>query len=297
MRLQHSSARILRYSLRDAGRADDEVRRKAEQQAEEDEPHHEHGVSVLAVRDEELLHDVEDRACGDREEDDRHRLARPGLAEHRAEERRQAADRAEERDEAPARLCPLAAHRSADAEALGRVVQAEADDERDGQAHLVRRSGLPDREALAEVVDADADRDQQRKLLARRERVQPVSQLELIRRRGSRPNKRRRAAVRALAHPLRVVDEAHQAEREAACTECGERREATPVASVQRRLDRIDAPESTSQSRKIRMPVASALSPARAWELRPWIRPTGSPRKIVAPAIAPRMRTGRGHPV
>src|SRR5690349_13496841 len=39
------------------------------------------------------------------------------------------------------------------------------------------------------------------------------------------------------------------------------------------------------------MPVARALSPARASELRPLIRPTGSPRKIVAPAIAPRMRT------
>ena len=38
------------------------------------------------------------------------------------------------------------------------------------------------------------------------------------------------------------------------------------------------------------MPVASALSPARVGAFRPVIRPTGSPRKIVAPAIAPRRR-------
>ena len=41
---------------------------------------------------EELLHDVEDRAGRHREERDGHRLARPCLPEHRAEERRRAAD-------------------------------------------------------------------------------------------------------------------------------------------------------------------------------------------------------------
>ena len=51
------------------------------------------------------------------------------------------------------------------------------------------------------------------------------------------------------------------------------------------------APESTSQSRKIRMPVASALSPARAGALRFWRRPIGRPRKIVPPAIAPKINT------
>ena len=57
---------------------------------------------------------------------------------------------------------PFAAQRPADPESLRRVVQSEADDQRHGEADLVRRRGLADGEALAEVVDADADRDQER---------------------------------------------------------------------------------------------------------------------------------------
>src|SRR4051794_39673511 len=51
------------------------------------------------------------------------------------------------------------------------------------------------------------------------------------------------------------------------------------------------APDRTSQSRKTRMPVASADSAARAAPLRFCMRPTGRPRKIVPPAIAPRIKT------
>ena len=46
----------------------------------------------------------------------------------------------------------------------------------------------------------------------------------------------------------------------------------------------------TSQKRKTRMPVASDESAARALRLRRCTRPTGRPRKIVAPAIPPRRK-------
>ena len=48
--------------------------------------------------------------------------------------------------------------------------------------------------------------------------------------------------------------------------------------------------ESTSQSRKTKIPVASAERPARVFALRLCILPTGRPRKMVAPAIAPSRR-------
>src|SRR4051795_9310160 len=51
------------------------------------------------------------------------------------------------------------------------------------------------------------------------------------------------------------------------------------------------APDRTSQSRNRRMPVASADSAARVAAPRFCMRPTGRPRKIVPPAIAPRIRT------
>src|SRR5579862_5597135 len=136
----------------------------------------------LAVDGEELLYDVEDRAGRDGEEDDRHGGARPGLAEQRPEEGRAAADQAHQTEEAPARPRPLAAHGPADTEALGRVVEPEADDERDREADLARRGGLADREPLAEVVRTDADRDQQRELLAGREVLEPGAMEELVRR-------------------------------------------------------------------------------------------------------------------
>src|SRR5919109_1614431 len=47
---------------------------------------------------------------------------------------------------------------------------------------------------------------------------------------------------------------------------------------------------STSHRRKMRMPAARELSAARSWALAVWTRPSGRPRKIVKPAIAPRTR-------
>ena len=67
------------------------------------------------------------------------------------------------------------------------------------------RGRLTDREPFAEVVDADADRDQQRQLLAGRERVEPRSVLELVEGGGAGADERRRASTAALLHPFGVV--------------------------------------------------------------------------------------------
>ena len=55
-----------------------------------------------------------------------------------------------------------ARQRGDDREALGRVVDREADDEERAERELADRVGGADREALAEVVEADPDRDHQR---------------------------------------------------------------------------------------------------------------------------------------
>ena len=47
---------------------------------------------------------------------------------------------------------------------------------------------------------------------------------------------------------------------------------------------------STYQNRKSKIPVASAERHARTIGLNVFTRPTGRPRKIVAPAIAPSKR-------
>ena len=104
---------------------------------------------------------------------------------------------------------------------------------------------------------------------AGREPVEPAAAARTRRarrRRGRRACVARRSA-RAL-HPLGVVDEAHQAEREAAqrrarrATRTGPSRCASSADSIG-----STASVSTSQSRKTRIPVASALSPARAFAL------------------------------
>src|SRR5581483_6161019 len=107
------------------------------------------------------------------EEERGERRAHPRLADDRADEGRPAADQAHRTEEAPARQLRLARHRADDPEALGRVVQAEADDQDDREADLAGRGRLADREPLAEVVEADAGRDQEREPAAAGERLEP----------------------------------------------------------------------------------------------------------------------------
>ena len=161
---------------------------------------------------EQLHHDVEDRAGREAEEEDGDGGAHPRLPDDGAEEGRAAADQPEQEQEAPARDLPLASERRDDAEALGRVVEAEADDQRDRELELPARGRLPDRETLREVVQADPGRDQHREEARRRE-AHRVRLLELGR--GGRARAEQRPAPVAV-HPALVADQPHEAEPEPA---------------------------------------------------------------------------------
>ena len=121
--------------------------------------------------------------------------------------------RPSEEQEAPARPHRLAGERRDDPEALGRVVQAEADDQDEREADLAGRAGLADRQALGEVVQADPGRDQQRQPRATPRGDATHELLELRSRRRARAE--HRLAALAL-HPAVVVDEAQVAGSDAA---------------------------------------------------------------------------------
>ena len=116
---------------------------------------------------EQLGDDVDDRAGGEGEEDDADRLAGEAVPDGRADERRAAADEGQAEQERPAGPAPVPSwsmspvERRDDAEALGGVVQAEADDQQGRERDLVARGRLADGQPLGEVVQADADGDQQ----------------------------------------------------------------------------------------------------------------------------------------
>jgi len=91
------------------------------------------------------------------------------VADHRAEEGRATADQPDQAEEAPRR--PLPDQRRGDAEALGGVVQPEADDQHVEQAGRVAGGRLADGQALGEVVQADADGDEHGDAVGRGERL------------------------------------------------------------------------------------------------------------------------------
>ena len=121
-------------------------------------------------------------------------------------------------------------------------MEREAHDQRHREAGRAGRRRLADREPLAEVVHADADRDQECQALSVGQALHEAAALELVDRRGAGTDERGRAARRAALHPLRVVDEPHQAEREAGEPDRAEGGEGAPVASVELLLDRLDRP-------------------------------------------------------
>ena len=81
---------------------------------------------------------------------------------------------ASDQQERPARaarvpgVVEIAGQRGDDPEALGGVVQCEADDQHGGERDLAAGRRLPDRQSFGEVVQSDADRDQQRQPAGRR---------------------------------------------------------------------------------------------------------------------------------
>src|SRR5205814_1763118 len=135
----------------DARADQDEVGREPEKQPEQDSPGDDRLRGERAADVQQLHHDVEDGARRQREEHDHHALVDPRLTDHSAEEGRRSTDQAEQGEEAPARLLLVARQRRADAEPLGRVVQAEPDDQDDREADLVGCGRLPDRKPLGEV--------------------------------------------------------------------------------------------------------------------------------------------------
>ena len=97
--------------------------------------------------------------------------------------------------------------------------------------------------------------------------------------------------ARRRLQPAVVVDEAHQADREAAASSARAAGEAAPACAPRAAASTGSTPcERTSQSRKTRIPVANAVSAARSPASCSPTRPSGRPRKIVKPAIAPRTR-------
>src|SRR5712691_847816 len=152
----------------DPGGDEDEVGTEAEEEAEQDAPGHERLRGEDTADVQELHHDVEDRAGGERKEQDRNGLADPELADERAEEGRGTADEAEQAEEAPARLLLVAGERRADPKPFRCVVEAEADDQHDREADLIRGGRLADRQAFGEVVQTDARRDEDREPARRR---------------------------------------------------------------------------------------------------------------------------------
>src|SRR6266516_939854 len=107
----------------------------------------------------ELADDVQDRPGGQGKAADVDEQGVERGADERAEEGRPTADEAGERQPAPGAAHARGGQRPDDAEALGRVVEPEPDDQQGGQRDLAAVGRLADGQALREVVQADARRD------------------------------------------------------------------------------------------------------------------------------------------
>ena len=126
---------------------------------------------VLVAHRRRQLHDhPDDRADADAEQQRRQARVEGGGADPGAEDRRGAGDQAEAEQAPEARrrrrlaVAVAVAQRRHDRQALGGVVDREADDEEGAQGERPARVGGADRQALAEVVEADPDRHQQRQV-------------------------------------------------------------------------------------------------------------------------------------
>ncbi len=86
----------------------------------------------------------------------------------RTQDRGRAGDQAQAGESPDAGPLAIAHQRRDDREALGRVVDREADDKRGAQRQLGDRVGRTDRKPLPHVVKSDADRDHEREAEATR---------------------------------------------------------------------------------------------------------------------------------
>ena len=135
-------------------------------------------------------------------------VVHPRLADERADEGGPAADEARAARGTPRSAFALGRDRRDDAEALGRVVEPEPDDEQQRQADLAGRGGLPDGEALGEVVEADPERDEERESLGPRSAERPVRAVISLIDAGARATR-----TAAGGEPSVVVHEARPARR------------------------------------------------------------------------------------
>src|SRR6266508_1056984 len=96
-----------------------------------------------------------------------------------------ASDQAEKAEDSPRGPLVVTGERCADPQTLGRVVEAEADDQDDRQTELIGSGGLADREPLGEIVQADAGGDEERQPAGRGHAGEVVVVLELRGRGGA----------------------------------------------------------------------------------------------------------------
>ena len=229
--------RLARLAEDPPGGHEDVVGREPGDEAEEDAPHHDFGEALPRGDFEELDHDVEDRPGGECEEREKERVVDERSADDGPDERGASADQPGRRKEAPTRAFAYRGHRADDAEAFGRVVQAEPDDEQQRESDLALRCRLTDREPFGEVVEPDADRDEHGESL----RVAPLrhGRRELVDVRGAGTEPSLASLDRAF-----VVDEPDQPGPEARREHGRQADEAPPAGAVvlcckERVLDRF----------------------------------------------------------
>src|SRR5581483_9060419 len=129
---------------------DDEVGRDADEEPEGEQAESQLAVAVAPHGGPDLADHVEDRSAGDGIEGELEGLRGHVVADHGADEGGAAPDQAREGEPAPGR--PHGPEGPDDPEALGGVVEGEADDQHRRQADLAGAGGDPDRKALGEVV-------------------------------------------------------------------------------------------------------------------------------------------------
>ena len=219
------------------------------------------------------------------------RLAHPRLADHGAEEGRAAADQPEQRrgsassaarPRRPAgRRCRSPRSRCA---APKPMIRTSASATSSGAADWPIASPSPKLCRPIPVAIRSASR------AAGRQRSIHDAMLELVDRGGARADERRRARA---CHPAVVVDEAHQADARSRRRAARASRAKRPQSCARRAAASTGSTpcESTSQSRKSRIPVATARQ--RRAQRRPSRRRRGRSAgrgRSSKPAIAPRTR-------
>jgi uncharacterized membrane protein len=215
----------LRAAKLPASVGDDEVGAHADEETRRDQIEAEDAVPVAAHGRPDLPDHVQDRAARERVEEQLERLRVDLVADDRPQHRRSAGHEARHAEPLPGGV--RAAQRPHDAEALGRVVQPEADDQHGREPDRAGLGRHPDREPLGEVVQADRDRHHHRRLQCAHARgvgaLLRAGAILARQHRGRLAARDRRRGCATRAQPAldrgdagRAHDESHREEREQA---------------------------------------------------------------------------------